>query len=114
MGGAHGADEALVSSITNADELCPVPVALLTGSVGPRHPRQRARRALAERQHPHRGRHACVQEAAEDRDLALAVIDEQPGLASISGSCSAPRVSDDVLAMTVTPDPAHARLMQWG
>ena len=95
--------------------LCPVPVALLTGSVRGS-ARARILRGLAEGSIPLVvGTHALFQEAVSYRDLALAVIDEQHRFGVhqrvlLGGKGAA----TDVLVMTATPIPRTILLTQWG
>ena len=95
--------------------ICPVPVALLTGSVKGVARRntllglQSGRVALVV------GTHALFQEGVAYRDLALAVIDEQHRFGvdqrlSLGGKGGA----TDVLVMTATPIPRTLLLTQWG
>lgn len=94
---------------------CPVPVALLTGSV------QGATRAKLLRSLGDGsirlvvGTHALFQEHVEYADLALAVIDEQHRFGVdqrlLMGSKGA---TTDVLVMTATPIPRTLLLTQWG
>jgi ATP-dependent DNA helicase RecG len=96
-------------------KICPVPVALLTGSV-----KGVARRNTLLGLHTGRiplvvGTHALFQEGVEYRDLALAVIDEQHRFGvdqrlSLGGKGE----TTDVLVMTATPIPRTLLLTQWG
>jgi ATP-dependent DNA helicase RecG len=95
-------------------KICPVPVALLTGSV-----KGVARRNTLLGLHTGRiplvvGTHALFQEGVEYRDLALAVIDEQHRFGvdqrlSLGGKGE----TTDVLVMTATPIPRTLRLTPW-
>ena len=95
--------------------LCPVPVALLTGSVKGRE-RNRILRGLADGSLPIVvGTHALFQDAVEYKDLALAVIDEQHRFGvgqrlQLGGKGEL----TDVLVMTATPIPRTLLLTQWG
>ncbi len=95
--------------------LCPVPVALLTGSVKGA-ARARTLRGLADGSIPLVvGTHALFQEAVSYRDLALAVIDEQHRF----GVDQRVQLGDkgertDVLVMTATPIPRTLLLTDWG
>ena len=95
--------------------LCPVPVALLTGSVKGT-ARARTLRGLADGSIPLVvGTHALFQEAVGYRDLALAVIDEQHRF----GVDQRVQLGDkgertDVLVMTATPIPRTLLLTDWG
>ena len=95
--------------------LCPVPVALLTGSV-PMAVRRRVLAGLASGEIAIVvGTHALFQEAVAYKDLALAVIDEQHRFGVdqrlLLGSKGE---STDVLVMTATPIPRTLLLTQWG
>ncbi len=96
-------------------QLCPVPVALLTGSVKGA-ARARTLRGLADGSIPLVvGTHALFQEAVAYHDLALAVIDEQHRF----GVDQRVQLGDkgertDVLVMTATPIPRTMLLTQWG
>jgi len=95
--------------------LCPVPVALLTGSVKGA-ARAHTLRGLADGSIPLVvGTHALFQEAVAYRDLALAVIDEQHRF----GVDQRVQLGDkgertDVLVMTATPIPRTLLLTDWG
>ncbi len=95
--------------------LCPVPVALLTGSVKGT-ARAHTLRGLADGSIPLVvGTHALFQEAVSYHDLALAVIDEQHRF----GVHQRVMLGDkgertDVLVMTATPIPRTLLLTQWG
>jgi ATP-dependent DNA helicase RecG len=97
------------------EAICPVPCALLTGSVTGR-ARARVLEGLADGSLPIVvGTHALVQEAVSFRDLGLAVIDEQHRF----GVEQRLRMRDkgagtDVLVMTATPIPRTLLLTQWG
>ena len=95
--------------------LCPVPVALLTGSVKGRE-RTRLLRALKDGSLPIVvGTHALFQEAVEYQDLALAVIDEQHRFGVTQRLLmGAKGEHTDVLVMTATPIPRTLLLTQWG
>ena len=90
------------------ERLCPVPVALLTGSVTGK-PRARLLEALADGSLPIViGTHALVQEAVAFHDLGLAVIDEQHRFGVDQRLLLGKKgQTTDVLVMTATPDPAH-------
>jgi ATP-dependent DNA helicase RecG len=94
---------------------CPMPVALLTGSVKGA---ARARLLRGLKDGSIRlvvGTHALFQEQVEYADLALAVIDEQHRFGVdqrlLMGSKGA---TTDVLVMTATPIPRTLLLTQWG
>ncbi|MBN9560054.1 MAG: ATP-dependent DNA helicase RecG [Alphaproteobacteria bacterium] len=95
--------------------LCPVPVALLTGSVKGT-ARAHTLRGLADGSIPLVvGTHALFQEAVAYHDLALAVIDEQHRF----GVHQRVMLGDkgertDVLVMTATPIPRTILLTEWG
>ena len=95
--------------------LCPVPVALLTGSVKGRE-RAKILRALKDGSIKMVvGTHALFQDAVEYRDLALAVIDEQHRFGvnqrlTLGGKGE----QTDVLVMTATPIPRTLLLTNWG
>jgi ATP-dependent DNA helicase RecG len=97
------------------ERLCPVPVALLTGSVTGKQ-RTKVLEGLADGTVPIViGTHALVQEAVEFHDLGVAVIDEQHRfgvdqrlLLGKKGQMT------DVLVMTATPIPRTILLTQWG
>ena len=95
--------------------VCPVPVALLTGSVKGS-ARARILEGLADGSIPIVvGTHALFQETVEYRDLAVAVIDEQHRFGvgqrlSLGGKGE----TTDVLVMTATPIPRTLLLTQWG
>ncbi|HXT80658.1 MAG TPA: DEAD/DEAH box helicase, partial [Acetobacteraceae bacterium] len=95
--------------------LCPIPVALLTGSVKGRE-RTRLLRGLKDGSIPIVvGTHALFQEAVEYRDLALAVIDEQHRFGVTQRLLMGGKGQQtDVLVMTATPIPRSLLLTQWG
>jgi ATP-dependent DNA helicase RecG len=95
--------------------LCPVPVALLAGSV-----KGKARRevlaGLASGATPIAvGTHALFQEGVRFRDLGLAVVDEQHrfGVAQRL-ELAAKGIGADMLVMTATPIPRTLQLTHWG
>ncbi len=95
--------------------LCPLPVALLTGSVKGKE-RAKLLRGLKDGSiQMVVGTHALFQDAVEYRDLALAVIDEQHRFGvrqrlTLGGKGD----QTDVLVMTATPIPRTLLLTQWG
>jgi ATP-dependent DNA helicase RecG len=96
-------------------KLCPVPVALLTGSVKGT-TRRNVLAGLASGAIPIVvGTHALFQEAVEYHDLALAVIDEQHRF-GVEERLSLGKKGEqtDVLVMTATPIPRTLLLTQWG
>ena len=95
--------------------LCPVPVALLTGSVKGRE-RAKILRGLKDGSIPIVvGTHALFQDAVEYRDLALAVIDEQHRFGVTQRlTLGAKGDQTDVLVMTATPIPRTLLLTNWG
>ena len=95
--------------------LCPVPAALLTGSVKGV-TRKHVLAGLADGRIPLViGTHALFQEAVEYRDLALAVIDEQHRFGVDQRLLlGAKGARTDVLVMTATPIPRTLLLTQWG
>ena len=95
--------------------LCPVPVALLTGSVKGRE-RTKLLRGLKDGSLPIViGTHALFQEAVEYKDLGLAVIDEQHRFGVTQRLLmGAKGQHTDVLVMTATPIPRTLVLTQWG
>ncbi|MGE0416637.1 MAG: ATP-dependent DNA helicase RecG [Acetobacteraceae bacterium] len=95
--------------------LCPVPVALLTGSVKGKE-RSRLLRGLKDGTVPIVvGTHALFQDAVEYHDLALAVIDEQHRFGvGQRMTLGAKGELTDVLVMTATPIPRTLLLTQWG
>ncbi len=95
--------------------LCPVPAALLTGSVKGS-ARARTLRGLADGSIPLVvGTHALFQEAVAYQDLALAVIDEQHRFGVHQRVLMGDKGErTDVLVMTATPIPRTLLLTQWG
>ena len=95
--------------------LCPVPVAMLTGSVKGRE-RAKLLRGLADGSIPLVvGTHALFQDAVAYHDLALAVIDEQHRFGVDQRlSLGAKGETTDVLVMTATPIPRTLLLTSWG
>ena len=95
--------------------LCPVPVALLTGSVKGRE-RTKILRGLADGSLPIVvGTHALFQDSVEYKDLALAVIDEQHRFGVTQRLLMGAKGDHtDVLVMTATPIPRTLVLTQWG
>ena len=97
------------------ERICPVPCALLTGSVTGK-ARARTLEGLADGSIPVVvGTHALVQDGVAFRDLGLAVIDEQHRFGveqrlRMGGKGEAA----DVLVMTATPIPRTLLLTQWG
>jgi ATP-dependent DNA helicase RecG len=95
--------------------LCPVPVALLTGSIKGK---ERARLMRGIKDGTLQivvGTHALFQDAVEYRDLALAVIDEQHRFGVNQRlTLGAKGERTDVLIMTATPIPRTLLLTQWG
>ena len=95
--------------------LCPLPVALLTGSVKGK---ERARLLRGMRDGTIKivvGTHALFQEAVEYQDLAVAVIDEQHRFGVNQRlTLGAKGEMTDVLVMTATPIPRTLLLTQWG
>ncbi len=95
--------------------LCPVPVALLTGSVKGKE-RQKLLRGVKDGSiQIVVGTHALFQDAVDYRDLAVAVIDEQHRFGvnqrlTLGGKGE----HTDVLVMTATPIPRTLLLTQWG
>ncbi len=95
--------------------ICPVPVALLTGSVKGVARRNTLLGLRSGRVPLVVGTHALFQEGVDYRDLALAVIDEQHRFGvdqrlSFGGKGS----QADVLVMTATPIPRTLLLTHWG
>jgi ATP-dependent DNA helicase RecG len=96
-------------------QICPVPVALLTGSV-----KGVARRNILLGLQTGRipiviGTHALFQEGVTYKDLGLAVIDEQHRFGVDQRlSMGGKGVTTDVLIMTATPIPRTLLLTQWG
>ena len=95
--------------------LCPVPVALLTGSIKGKE-RGRLLRGIKDGSlQVIVGTHALFQDAVEYRDLALAVIDEQHRFGVTQRlTLGAKGEKTDVLIMTATPIPRTLLLTQWG
>jgi ATP-dependent DNA helicase RecG len=95
--------------------LCPVPVALLTGSIKGK---QRARLLRGIKDGTIQivvGTHALFQDVVEYHDLALAVIDEQHRFGVTQRlTLGAKGEHTDVLIMTATPIPRTLLLTQWG
>ncbi|MEA2772207.1 MAG: ATP-dependent helicase RecG [Acetobacteraceae bacterium] len=95
--------------------LCPVPVALLTGSIKGK---ERARLLRGMKDGTIQiivGTHALFQDAVEYQDLALAVIDEQHRFGVTQRlTLGAKGERTDVLIMTATPIPRTLLLTQWG
>nr|WP_294555910.1 ATP-dependent DNA helicase RecG [uncultured Rhodopila sp.] len=95
--------------------LCPVPVALLTGSVKGK---ERARLLRGIKDGTIQmvcGTHALFQDAVEYRELAVAVIDEQHRFGVTQRlTLGAKGERTDVLIMTATPIPRTLLLTQWG
>ena len=97
------------------ERLCPVPVALLAGSVKGAE-RRRVLGGFADGSIPIAiGTHALFQQGVEFRDLGLAVVDEQHrfGVAQrleLAGKGA----QADMLVMTATPIPRTLQLTQWG
>jgi ATP-dependent DNA helicase RecG len=95
--------------------LCPIPVALLTGTVKGK---ERARLLRGIKSGDIKivvGTHALFQEAVEYRDLALAVIDEQHRFGVNQRlTLGSKGERTDVLVMTATPIPRTLLLTQWG
>ena len=95
--------------------ICPIPVALLTGSVKGVARRNALLGLQSGRIQLAVGTHALFQQGVAYRDLALAVIDEQHRFGvdqrlSLGGKGAA----TDVLVMTATPIPRTLLLTQWG
>jgi ATP-dependent DNA helicase RecG len=95
--------------------LCPVPVALLTGSIKGKE-RARILRGIKDGSlQIVVGTHALFQDAVEYRDLAVAVIDEQHRFGVTQRlTLGAKGERTDVLIMTATPIPRTLLLTQWG
>ena len=95
--------------------LCPLPVALLTGSVKGK---ERARLLRGIKDGTVQivvGTHALFQDAVDYHDLALAVIDEQHRFGVTQRlTLGAKGERTDVLIMTATPIPRTLLLTQWG
>ena len=94
--------------------LCPLPVALLTGSVKGRE-RSKLLRGLKDGEiRLVVGTHALFQDAVAYHDLALAVIDEQHRFGVRQRMTLGDKGLTDVLVMTATPIPRTLLLTQWG
>jgi ATP-dependent DNA helicase RecG len=95
--------------------LCPIPVALLTGSIKGK---ERARLLRGIKDGTIQmivGTHALFQDAVEYHDLALAVIDEQHRFGVTQRlTLGSKGEHTDVLIMTATPIPRTLLLTQWG
>ena len=95
--------------------LCPIPVALLTGSIKGK---ERARLLRGIKDGTIQmvvGTHALFQDAVDYHDLALAVIDEQHRFGVNQRlTLGAKGERTDVLVMTATPIPRTLLLTQWG
>jgi ATP-dependent DNA helicase RecG len=95
--------------------LCPIPVALLTGSIKGK---ERARLLRGIKDGSLQivvGTHALFQDAVEYRDLAVAVIDEQHRFGVNQRlTLGSKGERTDVLIMTATPIPRTLLLTQWG
>jgi ATP-dependent DNA helicase RecG len=95
--------------------LCPVPVALLTGSIKGK---ERARLLRGIKDGSIQivvGTHALFQDAVDYHDLAVAVIDEQHRFGVNQRlTLGAKGEHTDVLIMTATPIPRTLLLTQWG
>jgi ATP-dependent DNA helicase RecG len=95
--------------------LCPVPVALLTGSVKGVARRNVLLGLSAGRIPIVVGTHALFQDGVTYKDLGLAVIDEQHRFGVDQRlSMGGKGVTTDVLIMTATPIPRTLLLTQWG
>lgn len=95
--------------------LCPVPVALLTGSVKGRERAKILRTLKDGTLKVVVGTHALFQDAVDYRDLALAVIDEQHRFGVNQRlTLGAKGEQTDVLVMTATPIPRTLLLTNWG
>ncbi len=97
------------------DGICPVPVALLTGSVTGRS-RSTILNALADGSLPIVcGTHALLSDGVVWKDLGVAVIDEQHRF-GVDQRLTLGRKGEsaDVLVMTATPIPRTLLLTQWG
>jgi ATP-dependent DNA helicase RecG len=96
-------------------QLCPVPVALLTGSIKGK---ERARLLRGIKDGTIQmvvGTHALFQDAVEYQALALAVIDEQHRFGVTQRlTLGSKGEHTDVLIMTATPIPRTLLLTQWG
>ena len=97
------------------NRLCPIPVALLTGSIKGKE-RARLLRGIKDgSMQMVVGTHALFQEAVEYHELALAVIDEQHRFGVNQRlTLGAKGERTDVLVMTATPIPRTLLLTQWG
>jgi ATP-dependent DNA helicase RecG len=97
------------------ERICPVPCALLTGSVTGK-ARAVVMEGLADGSIPIVvGTHALVQEGVAFNDLGLAVIDEQHRFGVEQRlRMGGKGVAADVLVMTATPIPRTLLLTQWG
>jgi ATP-dependent DNA helicase RecG len=97
------------------EAICPVPVALLTGSVKGAGRRNLLLGLAAGRTRIVVGTHALFQEGVVYKDLGLAVIDEQHRFGVDQRlSMGGKGVAADVLVMTATPIPRTLLLTQWG
>ncbi|WP_421994457.1 ATP-dependent DNA helicase RecG [Roseococcus sp.] len=97
------------------ERICPVPTALLAGSVKGAE-RRRVLAGFADGTIPIAiGTHALFQEAVEFHDLALAVVDEQHRFGVAQRLELSRKGSEvDMLVMTATPIPRTLQLTQWG
>ncbi len=96
-------------------KICPVPVALLTGSVKGVARRNTLLGLQSGRVPLVVGTHALFQDGVAYRDLALAVIDEQHRFGvDQRGSLGGKGDATDVLVMTATPIPRTLLLTHWG
>jgi ATP-dependent DNA helicase RecG len=95
--------------------LCPVPVALLTGSLKAAE-RRRTMAGIADGSIPIAiGTHAIFQKSVVFRDLGLAVIDEQHRFGVDQRfALGAKGTATDMLVMTATPIPRTLLLSHWG
>ncbi len=95
--------------------ICPVPVALLSGSVKGATRRNTLLGLAAGRFPIVVGTHALFQEGVTYKDLGLAVIDEQHRFGVDQRlSMGGKGIATDVLVMTATPIPRTLLLTQWG
>ncbi|MDB5413751.1 MAG: recG, partial [Rubritepida sp.] len=97
------------------ERLCPVPVALLAGSVKGAE-RRRVLQGFADGSIPIAiGTHALFQEGVSFRDLGLAVVDEQHRF-GVNQRIELAKKGEqaDMLVMTATPIPRTLQLTQWG
>jgi ATP-dependent DNA helicase RecG len=96
-------------------KLCPVPVALLTGSLKAAE-RRRTLAGIADGAIPIViGTHAIFQKSVQFHDLGLAVIDEQHRFGVDQRfALGAKGVATDMLVMTATPIPRTLLLSHWG